>query len=42
MRFVPTPLPGLFEVESDAFVDARGSFRRSWCAREFSAAGIDF
>ena len=42
MRFIPTPLPGLFEVESEAHVDERGSFRRSWCAREFAQAGVDF
>ena len=42
MRFLPTPLAGLFEVESDAHVDERGSFRRTWCASEFSAAGLDF
>ena len=42
MRFLSTPLAGLFEVESDAHLDARGSFRRSWCANEFSAAGLAF
>ena len=42
MRFLPTPLAGLFEVESEAHLDARGSFRRSWCAQEFGEAGIEF
>lgn len=42
MRFLSTPLAGLFEVESDAHVDERGSFRRSWCAEAFASAGLAF
>lgn len=42
MRFDPTSLPGVFEVSSRAHEDARGHFRRTWCAESFARAGIDF
>ncbi|MBC2835811.1 dTDP-4-dehydrorhamnose 3,5-epimerase [Paragemmobacter straminiformis] len=42
MRFHATPLPDLIRVESDAPADARGSFRRIWCAESFAAAGVGF
>ena len=40
MRFVTTPISGLFVVESEPVCDARGSFTRSWCRREFEAQGL--
>lgn len=42
MRLKLTRLPMVFEVESFAHEDARGSFRRSWCAESFARARIDF
>lgn len=42
MRLHLTRLPMVFEVESLAHEDARGSFRRSWCADSFASARIDF
>jgi len=42
MRLDPTPLPGAFEVTSPAHEDARGGFRRTWCAESFARAGVDF
>ncbi|PTX42671.1 dTDP-4-dehydrorhamnose 3,5-epimerase [Gemmobacter caeni] len=42
MRQAPTPLPDVWLVESQSHEDARGGFRRSWCAASFAAAGVDF
>jgi dTDP-4-dehydrorhamnose 3,5-epimerase len=42
MRLHLTRLPMVFEVESHAHEDARGSFRRTWCADSFARARIDF
>jgi len=36
MRFEPTKLPGAFIVETEPHEDSRGSFARTFCAREFS------
>lgn len=41
MRFLPTPLPGCFEVTLDYRGDDRGFFARFFCEREAAAAGID-
>ena len=41
LRFEPTPLPGAFVVESEAFADARGSFARVFSLAEFDAAGLE-
>ncbi|HUO80330.1 MAG TPA: dTDP-4-dehydrorhamnose 3,5-epimerase [Steroidobacteraceae bacterium] len=40
MRFVPTPLAGALLVEVERLEDPRGFFTRTWCAREFAAAGL--
>jgi dTDP-4-dehydrorhamnose 3,5-epimerase len=40
MRFIETPLKGAFVVEVEAQTDARGSFARTFCAREFEAQGL--
>jgi len=42
MRFRPTALAGVVEVETDPHRDARGAFARLYCPGEFAAAGIDF
>ncbi len=41
MRFTPTPLAGAFLVELDRLTDERGFFARSFCVREFEAAGLN-
>jgi dTDP-4-dehydrorhamnose 3,5-epimerase len=38
--FEPTALPGVVVVSPDRHPDARGFFARTWCAREFAAAGL--
>jgi dTDP-4-dehydrorhamnose 3,5-epimerase len=40
MRFEPTPIAGIFVVESELFLDNRGSFGRMFCRREFAARGL--
>jgi dTDP-4-dehydrorhamnose 3,5-epimerase len=40
MEFVPTHIPGAFEVRHDVFSDERGRFRRQYCEREFAATGL--
>jgi dTDP-4-dehydrorhamnose 3,5-epimerase len=42
MRLRLTRLPMVFEVESHAHEDNRGSFQRAWCADAFARARIDF
>jgi dTDP-4-dehydrorhamnose 3,5-epimerase len=42
MRFAPTRLPGVLDVDSSGHDDSRGSFRRIWCADAFAHAGIGF
>lgn len=40
MIFHPTPLAGAFVIELEPRGDARGSFARTYCAREFAEHGI--
>jgi dTDP-4-dehydrorhamnose 3,5-epimerase len=40
VKFTPTPIPGAFLVEIEPIEDERGFFARTWCAREFEAAGL--
>jgi dTDP-4-dehydrorhamnose 3,5-epimerase len=40
MIFTPTPLPGLCLVAPEPREDFRGFFARTWCEREFHAAGL--
>ena len=40
MRFTDTPLKGAFVVEVEAQTDVRGSFARTFCAREFKSKGL--
>jgi dTDP-4-dehydrorhamnose 3,5-epimerase len=41
VRFRPLELPGAFAIELEPQADERGFFARSFCAREFAAAGLD-
>lgn len=42
MRLIPTPIPGVLQIESPEHTDERGGFRRAWCAASFAAAGVSF
>lgn len=37
MKFLPTPIAGLWQVQGSAQADARGSFMRLYCAEAFDA-----
>ena len=41
MKFLETPLSGLYVVELETLNDERGFFARSFCVREFEALGLD-
>ncbi len=40
MRFTPLEITGAFIVDLDPISDTRGSFARSFCAREFAEHGL--
>lgn len=40
MRFVATPLDGVFVVELEQHADERGFFARAFCAHEFAEHGL--
>lgn len=40
MIFVPTAIPGAVVVDAERHEDERGFFGRTWCTREFAAAGL--
>lgn len=40
MEFIPTAIPGAFEIRHAVRFDDRGRFRRQYCEREFEAAGL--
>jgi dTDP-4-dehydrorhamnose 3,5-epimerase len=40
MRFEPTTVAGAVIVDLERHEDERGFFARTWCAREFEAAGL--
>src|SRR6476659_4268371 len=42
VRFIPTDIRGVVEIEIDPHNDERGFFARIFCPHEFAAAGIDF
>lgn len=42
MIFTRTAIDGAFVIDIEPHGDHRGSFARSFCRREFGAAGIDF
>ena len=41
MKFVATPLAGVWLVAPEPIADERGLFARTFCAREFAAQGLD-
>lgn len=41
MIFTRTRLDGVVLVDPEPIEDERGSFARTWCARDFAAAGLD-
>lgn len=41
MKFVETPLPGVYVLELERLEDERGFFARTWCAEELAAHGLD-
>ena len=41
MKLVQLGIPGAFLVEIEPLVDDRGFFARTFCAREFAAAGLE-
>jgi len=42
MKFTELPIKGAFLIECEEKVDARGSFARQFCKKEFLNHGIDF
>ena len=40
MKFLETHLAGVWLIEPELFRDARGAFRRTYCAAEFAAHGL--
>ena len=42
MRFIPTRIEGVAIVELEPRRDERGGFARTFCEREFAAAGLPF
>ena len=42
MRFIETPIAGVWVIEPDFREDSRGRFFRAWCHQEFSEHGINF
>jgi dTDP-4-dehydrorhamnose 3,5-epimerase len=41
MKFIETPLRGLFVLDLERLEDPRGFFARCWCEREFERHGLD-
>ena len=41
MRFVSTPLPGVFVIEQQRHADERGHFARTWCEGELAEQGLE-
>jgi dTDP-4-dehydrorhamnose 3,5-epimerase len=40
LKFTPTKLAGVFLIDVERRVDARGFFGRTWCEREMAAQGL--
>jgi dTDP-4-dehydrorhamnose 3,5-epimerase len=40
MRFTPTSLAGAYLIQLEPRIDARGTFARAFCAREFAEQGL--
>lgn len=41
MKFIETPLPGVWVIEIEPVADERGFFARTFCRREFEARGLN-
>jgi dTDP-4-dehydrorhamnose 3,5-epimerase len=41
MKITPAGLPGVWVVDVEPHADSRGMFARTFCQREFEAAGLD-
>jgi dTDP-4-dehydrorhamnose 3,5-epimerase len=41
MIFLPTIIPGVFEIHPEPRTDERGFFARTWCQREFRDHGLN-
>jgi dTDP-4-dehydrorhamnose 3,5-epimerase len=41
LKFLETPISGLYVVELEVLSDERGFFARSFCTREFQALGLE-
>lgn len=41
MKFSATKIPGVMVIDAEPIGDERGFFARSFCAREFAAAGLE-
>lgn len=41
MRFTELPLAGAFRVDAEPYVDERGEFARTYCARKFAECGLE-
>lgn len=41
MKFIETPLPGAYVVDTEPLRDERGWFARTWCRRDFAAQGLE-
>jgi dTDP-4-dehydrorhamnose 3,5-epimerase len=40
VKFTPAPLEGAWLIDLEPIADERGSFARTWCAREMEAHGL--
>jgi dTDP-4-dehydrorhamnose 3,5-epimerase len=40
VKFTPAPLEGAWVIDLEPVADERGSFARTWCAREMEAHGL--
>jgi dTDP-4-dehydrorhamnose 3,5-epimerase len=41
MKFIRTPIAGVFVIEPERIADERGHFARTYCEREFAEHGLD-
>lgn len=41
MKFIETPLKGVFVLELERLEDKRGFFARSWCREDFESRGLN-
>jgi dTDP-4-dehydrorhamnose 3,5-epimerase len=41
MKYLSTPLSGVYLIDLEPIVDPRGFFARTWCAQEFESRGLN-